>query len=326
MHEGALTLTADKTILYANSCFASMVKCRPEELTGGSLRRFLSPQDRATLRPLLKRRGVSRSQTSALLRADDGSQLPVLLSLRHLTGGGGRHACVSVVVTDASAPGRTERALRMLFKRLVQAQEAERGRVALDLHDHVTQLLCAILFRLQALTDRLSLPEGPARAEAAALHRMVASTVEEVERISRHLRPSVLEELGLVAVLRATGKEFALRTKVTVKLSCARLTSRLPAPIELALYRILQEALRNVDQHAHARRVTVRLSRHGDSVRLAIRDDGIGFDRGAGNSLGLLSMRERAAYVGGTLTVSSTPGNGTEVEARMPLPPRPITR
>ena len=130
-------------------------------------------------------------------------------------------------MTDTSEARRNEEALRNLSNRLVQAQEAERGRVALQLHDHVTQLLCAILFRCQALTDKLTERGGPAAGEAATLREMVATTAKEVERISRDLRPSVLDELGLVAVLRATGKEFAHRTTWPSPV-LRRLTSRLP--------------------------------------------------------------------------------------------------
>jgi signal transduction histidine kinase len=263
-----------------------------------------------------------------LLRASDGSLLPVQVSIRRLARNGSERALVGVVVTDTSQARRSEEALRKLSQRLVQAQEAERGRVALELHDHVTQLLCAILFRCQALTDKLAASGGRAVAEAASLREMVARTAQEVERISRDLRPSVLDELGLIAVLRATGKEFAHRTTVAVTLSCGRLPSRLPPDTELALFRILQEALRNVDAHARAKRVTVRLGRRGTLVRLTIRDDGIGFEpdhdaapgKGRGR-LGLLSMRERAAYVGGTLTVKSARRAGTEIEACIPLAP-----
>jgi PAS domain S-box-containing protein len=326
MNEGALTVTADETILYTNQCFAGMVKCPLEQVTGGSFRRFLSPEDRATLRPLLKRPRASGSKTSMLLRASDGSLLPVQVSIRRLARNGSPRALVGVVVTDTSQARRSEEALRQLSQRLVQGQEAERGRVALELHDHVTQLLCATLFRCQALTDKLSGRGEPAAREAGKLREMVAKTAQEVERISRDLRPSVLDELGLVAVLRATGKEFAHRTAVAVTLSCPRLASPLPPDAELALFRILQDALRNVSEHARAHRVTVRLGRRGTVVRLSIRDDGIGFDpdhdsgrrKGSGH-LGLLSMRERAAYVGGTLTVKSARRAGTEIEACIPL-------
>jgi len=194
------------------------------------------------------------------------------------------------------------------------------------LHDHITQLLCATLFRCQALADRLSAHDEPAKGEARKLREMVGKIAQEVERISRDLRPSALDDLGLVAIVRATSAEFARRTRVAVKLSCARLTSRLPADTELTLYRILQEALRNVGEHARAGHVTVRLRRQGAFVQLAIRDDGIGFDpdrpparrNGKGRRLGLLSMRERAAYVGGTLTVKSARRAGTEIAARIP--------
>jgi signal transduction histidine kinase len=210
----------------------------------------------------------------------------------------------------------------------MQAQEAERGRVALELHDNITQLLCAILVRCQALADNLSARDGPAKGDAIKLREMLGQTAEEVERISRNLRPSVLDELGLVAVVRDTSAEFADRTSVSLKLACVQLTARLPADTELTLYRILQEALNNVEKHARARHVTVRLRQQGDFIDLAISDDGIGFDpnhhpakRKGKVGLGLLGMRERAAYVGGVLKVKSARRAGTEIEVRIPLPP-----
>src|SRR5439155_8185185 len=136
----------------------------------------------------------------------------------------------------------------------------------------------AVLVRSQALADKLPARDGPSKREAMNLREMLGKTAEEVERISRHLRPSVLDELGLVAVLRDTSTEFAERTGVSVKLACVQLTPRLPADIELTLYRILQEALKNVEQHARARHVTVRLRQQGAFIQLAVNDDGIGFD------------------------------------------------
>ena len=156
---------------------------------------------------------------------------------------------------------------------------------------------------------------------------MLGQAASEVERISRHLRPSVLDELGLVAVLRDTSTEFAQRMGVALELACVKLTARLPADVELTFYRILQEALRNVEQHARARHVTVRLTKQGGGVQLVIRDDGIGFDpkknypitQNGKSGLGLLSMRERSSYVGGVLNIKSTPGKGTTIQAEIPL-------
>jgi len=347
MNEGALTLTADKMILYANQCFARMVKCPLEQVMGSSFRRFLSAEDRATLRPLLKRAGKSGSKIQVLLHAGDGSKMPAQISIRPLAKNGFNGATIGLVVTDMTEARRNEERLRAWMHRVVEVQEAERGRVALELHDNITQHLCAVLARWAALAKKLPtrspreiILAGGSRATAAAISRgekasrgevmklseMIGQTVEEVQRISRNLRPSVLDELGLVPALRATCTEFADRTGVSLKLACKPLTARLPAEAELALYRILQNALENVEKHARARHVTVRL-RQRTFVQLVINDDGIGFDpehhaarRKGKGGLGLLSMRERATYVGGAFKIKSVRGAGTKIEVLIPLP------
>ncbi len=331
MNEGALTLTADKMILFANHCFARMVKCPLEEVAGGSFRRFLSPADRSLLRPLMKRAAMTGSKLQVQLHATDGSLVPAQLSIRELANEGSKDVIIGMVVTDMTESRRTEERLRSLTRRVVQVQEAERGQVAAELHDNITQLLCAVLMRSQTLADQLSISEGPARHEALQLRELLGHTAAEVERITRNLRPGVLELLGLDAVLRATSTEFTARTGVPVTLACVVLTARLPADTELALYRILQEALKNVQKHARAHAVSVQLTRQRHSVRLIIMDDGIGFDsehppvkRGSGG-LGLLGMRERAAYVGGVLTIKAVRRAGTKITVSMPLPPNPKT-
>jgi two-component system NarL family sensor kinase len=351
MNEGALTLTADKTILYANACFARMVKCPLKQVMGSSFRRFLSVADQAALQPLLKRTAKCGSKIQVRLKAGDGSQMPAQISLRPLAKSGSNRATISMVVTDITEARRNEEMLRTLTHRVVQAQEVERGRVALELHDGITQLLCGILFHSQALVASLSSRDGPAKGEAMKLRKMAGQTAEEVERIAHNLRPSVLDQLGLVAALRDTSTEFAERTGVSVELICVELSARLPAATELTLYRILQEALRNVEKHARARQVTVDLTQPGEFVQLTIKDNGIGFDpdqhaprRNGKGGLGLLGMRERAIYVGGDLQVKSVcrtglrravatgrglgegfgPAKaGTEIEVRIPLPPHP---
>jgi PAS domain S-box-containing protein len=328
MNEGALTLTADKTILYANQCFARMVNCPLEQVMGSSLRRFLSAADRAILRPLMKQAAPSGSKIQVLLNTGDGSQMPVQISIRPLARNGLNRATISMVVTDLTETRRNEEMLRTLTHRVVQAQEAERGRVALELHDTITQPLCAILIRCQTLAGILPARDGAAKVEAIKLRELLGQTTEEVERISRDLRPGVLEHLGLVEVLRGASTEFAERTGVSLKLACVELTERLPADIELTLYRILQEALKNVEKHARARHMTVRLTKPDDIVQLTIKDDGVGFDpdhysarRREKDGLGLLSMRERATYMGGVLKVKSGRHVGTKIEIRLPLSP-----
>jgi len=326
MNEGALTLTADKTIIYANQCFAKMVKCPLKLVMGGSLRSFLSAEDRSTLRLLLKQAVKSGAKIHLLLHAGDGSQLPVQISIRPLVGKVSNRATFGLVVTDMTVARRNETMLRTLTQRIVQAQEAERARVSFELHDHITQLLCAILVRSQTLADQLSARDGSLKKEAAKLHELLSETAEEVERISRNLRPGVLEHLGLVAVLHATSTEFTERTGVPVKLTTARLTTRLPADTELTIYRILQEAFKNVELHARARCVAVNLAKRDGFIRLNISDDGIGFDTGhhparrnGKGGLGLLGMRERAAYVGGDIKVKSVHRVGTQIDVQIPL-------
>lgn len=327
MNEGALTLTTDKMILYANQSFARMVKWPLEQVAGGSFRRFLSAADGVTLRALMKKAAKDGTQIHMFLHAGDGSQLPVQISIRPLAREGRHPVTIGMVVTDLTESRRTEELLRALTHRVVQVQEAERGRVALELHDHITQLLCAVLVRSQTLADQLSARDGPAKREANKLRELLGQTALEVERISRNLRPSILDDLGLVAVLRVTTTEFTERTGVPVTLACAPLPARLPAATELALYRILQEALANVEQHARAHHVVVTLTKVKADVQLTIQDDGIGFDpahvparRRGKDRLGLLSMRERATYVGGTLTVKSVRRRGTEIAVHIPLP------
>jgi two-component system NarL family sensor kinase len=329
VNEGALTLTPDGTILYANRCFAGMSGKPLERVVGSALHGHVSAKDRARLRSFLKRTGKTGGKIQLSLEAGDGSQMPVQVSASHLARNGANRAAICMVVTDLREARRTEELLRALTHRVVQAQEAERGRVALELHDNITQSLCAVVFRSQALVASLSGRDGASKEEAIRLRNMLGETAEEVERISRHLRPGALEQLGLAAVLRDATAEFALRTGVSTKLTCAGPAGRLPADTELALYRIFQEALRNVESHARARRVTVRLEKLGGVVRLLVNDDGVGFDpdkrplgrRGRG-ALGLLGMQERAVYAGGTFRINSVRPTGTEVDVRIPVPVR----
>lgn len=328
MNEGALTLTKDKMILYANQRFARMVRCPLEQVIGGSFRRFLSAEDRALLRPLMKRAARSGSKIEVQLRPADGAPLPAQLSIRPLAGPGAHRATFGLVVTDMTEARHTEELLRALTHRVVQVQEAERASVALELHDNITQLLIAVQFSSQALATKLSTRDGPAKREAIKLRTLLGHTAEAVERISRHLRPGILDQLGLFAVLESTCAEFAARTGVAVRLTGAPPDPPLPPETGLAFYRILQEALKNVEQHAGASHVTVRLRQLRAFVELAINDNGIGFNsvqhaarRKGKGCLGLLGMHERAALVGGVLTVRSGRQAGTEVMMRLPLAP-----
>jgi len=327
MNEGALTLTSDAVILYANQCFAQMVRRPLGQVIGSSFLHFISPEERVRLRPLLRRATRAGAKFAVHLNARDGTHLTVQLSLRPLARTLQEGTVLGLVVTDMTEARRNEKLMRALAHRIVVVQEAERTRVALELHNNITQLLIAVQFSSQALADKLTVRDGPAKREADTLRSLLSQTAAEVERISRNLRPSLLDQLGLFAVLRPTCTEFAARTGVAVQLAGTPLAERLPADTELALYRIVQESLKNVEKHARARHVSVSLRQTSAFVRLVITDDGIGFDsrhhaarRKDQAVLGLAGMRERAACVGGTLTIKSGLRAGTSVTVVIPQP------
>ncbi|MEI7732390.1 MAG: PAS domain-containing protein [Verrucomicrobiota bacterium] len=327
MNEGALMLTADAVILYANQCFARMIQLPLEQVTSSSFHRFLSPSDQVAVRPLLKRAAKSGAKIQTVLHAGDGSQLPVHISMRPVAAAGGTSVTIGMVVTDMTEARRSEERLRALSQRLVDLQEAERRHVAVELHENISQLTYAILMRCDILAGKLPVRAHAARTELLKLCDLLNQTTEDVRRIARDLRPMALDDLGLLPVLRMACQQFGERAHVQCDLKGVRQIARLPASVEMALYRILQEVLKNIGQHAQAHHITVSLRQERGLVRLVITDDGIGFNskrplagKKRKGSFGLLSMRERATAVGGILEVKSTLGHGTSIQARIPHP------
>lgn len=236
------------------------------------------------------------------------------------------HRAHLALLAEVRRRRHAEAELRALTQRVVQLQETERGSVALELHDHITQLVCAAQIRSHLLRGTPSGRDGGRKDDAVELAAMLGRVAVEVERISQSLRPSILEHLGLSAALSASGTEFAKRTGVAVMLEVEELSARLPVDAELALFRIVQDALKNVETHAHARRLTLELTQQSGFVRLTIKDDGHGFDPDAAPAhgkrvagLGLLGMRERAKTLGATFRLTSDAHAGTEIEVFVPL-------
>jgi signal transduction histidine kinase len=209
--------------------------------------------------------------------------------------------------------------LQALSRRLLEAQEAERRLLARELHDNLGQSLTAIRMNLQA--------HGASSAHLAESLALVDQAIEQVRTLALDLRPAILDDLGLVAALRWLVNRQSLRAGVDWAFRASGSDGRLPAAIEICCFRLAQEALTNVIRHAGARHVAIELAFDDDEVQLVVRDDGKGFDVRAardraayGASLGLLSMEERASLAGGTLQIESTPGHGTTIRARFPLP------
>ncbi|MHB8520623.1 MAG: PAS domain-containing sensor histidine kinase [Limisphaerales bacterium] len=330
MNEGAVTLMPDGMILYANQCFARTLARPLEEVIGSSFQRFLSAADQAILVPLLEGVDDGGARIELVLQTGAGVGVPARVSIRALAQDSFKHTALCLVVTDMTEARRNEERLRDLTHRLMQAQEAERGRVANDLRVNITQLLYVILGCCQTLAKKLPSGDNSLSRETARINEVLNRTVEEVHLIWRSLWSNVLERQGLVPALQAAGTEFAERTGVSLQMECAEFTAQLPAEAALALYRIFQETLSNVEKHARARHVAVRLTQQPAFIELAVKDDGIGFEPDhspAGQKkprgLGLVGMSERAAGMGGALSVKSAPRAGTGIQVRIPRLPRP---
>jgi two-component system, NarL family, sensor histidine kinase UhpB len=200
---------------------------------------------------------------------------------------------------------------------VLRAQEDERRRLARDLHDEANQALTAILLRLQALGE--DAPHGRT-AEVAELKRLVNQTMGELAGLARQLRPTALDDHGLVPAIEAQLKRFAARTGVQARLDSRGDTSLLDEDEQTAIYRIAQEALANIGRHAGASSVEIELTAGEGGTELRVRDDGRGFDplvRAGSTGLGLEGMAERARLVGGELDVRSAPDGGTSVTLRL---------
>ena len=198
---------------------------------------------------------------------------------------------------------------------VIRAQEEERALIAQDLHDEVNQALTAILLRLQAAGH--DVPPG-LRSELKEIQTLATQAMEELLTLARTLRPTALDDHGLVPALASQVSNFGERTGIKSTFHRHGETPTLSDEEQLVLYRVTQESLSNVVQHAGASAVRVELSSIGRTV-LRIRDDGCGFapDKRAGGRLGVSGMRERALLVGGRLNVFSAPGEGTTIELTM---------
>jgi signal transduction histidine kinase len=220
---------------------------------------------------------------------------------------------------------RHEAELRKLSQMRVQLQEESQRQLSRELHDGVGQILTAIKMDLGVLERDGQLDAAGLRARLREVREQVTELVAEVRTMSQILRPSMLDDFGLVPTLQFLAEKFTLRTGIPVDLRTPPAEARLPGPIEVALYRVTQEALTNVANHAHAEHVAVELTLTDDVVSLAIADDGVGFDverfrrTPALGGVGLLGMRERVAHFHGRIEIRSRPREGVRITLAIPL-------
>jgi PAS domain S-box-containing protein len=248
------------------------------------------------------------------------SKFPLRDSAGKITGIGG-------IATDITERKRTERELkeyagqlRVLSQRLVEVHEDDHLDLSRELHDRVGQNLTALGINLGIVLSQLSDAVTPSIASRLRdSQQLVVATVDSITDVMADLRPPLLDDYGPLPALQAIADQFVRRTGIDVQVHGPAHLDRLPQQVELSLCRIAQEALTNLAKHAHARHVRIEIALPPERITLAIADDGIGFDpatlnrRGGRGGWGMLTMRERAVALGGTLTIESGPGRGTRV-------------
>jgi signal transduction histidine kinase len=219
----------------------------------------------------------------------------------------------------ATAVDLSQRVSRDVVGRVVAAQELERKRLARELHDETGQALTSILLGLKPLEQAIAGEDG--RAAVASLRELVVSTLQDVRRLAVELRPSALDDFGLVPAVERLVETFREQTRMNVDLETNLGQERLSSEVETAVYRIVQEALSNVVKHAEANRVSILLTKRDGSVAAVVEDDGLGFDPATvgDDGLGLVGMRERVGLVGGRLRIESAAGRGATLVAEVPL-------
>jgi signal transduction histidine kinase len=227
---------------------------------------------------------------------------------------------------EARKRQQAERNRQQLVARLTTITEDERRRISRELHDETSQHLASLIVGLKTVRGQLGAEEPPARV-LDELQKQAEQIDRSVHRIAWELRPAALDQMGLEAALRSWLDHWSGLARIPADLHCNLGPTRLPPELEAQLYRLITEALANVQKHSQAKRASVLLARRQDHIIAAVEDDGRGFDlelihtQGSSRGLGLLGMQERAQLLGGVLHIESSPGHGTTVLARVPHSP-----
>jgi len=327
MSEGAATLSRNGAVLYCNRRFAELVRKPAGKVVGIAVQSLVAETERDRFETLLAEAQKAVAKGEFNLCCTDGSLVPVYLSLNRFRGYDGQ--ALGMVITDLSEQKskqaaeikQAEAMHRLLLEHELSAQEEERRRIARELHDEAGQLLTSLLVGLRTLEDARKLAD--VKVQGRRLREITAQAIDEVGRLARGLHPTVLDDHGLGVALSRYVAEYTKTHNIAVDLTLGELdSSNLPPAIQIALYRILQEALTNVARHSGAKVVSIRFARLAKALEVAVVDNGCGFDAKAvavsSHRLGIQSMRERAAMLGGTLSFTSQ-GKGTKILVQVPL-------
>jgi len=326
MNEGAVTLGPDGTILYCNNRFGELIKEPIERIIGSEIFRFVAPTDTVSFESALQSGRKGHGNVEILLKGGgDGQLIPAHLSLCPLESDD--VPCVCMVVIDLTERKRAEQQLReseerlrYLSTQLLITQENERKLIASEIHDSIGSSLGAIKFRVEQVLQKAGI------GDPDSIVASVQKAIEEARRIQMALRPSTLDDLGILPTLNWFCREFqetysSIHIQTQIRIEEKDVLDHL----KTVIYRICQEAFNNIARHSKAKVATLSL-RKTDQIELVIEDDGQGFSlaeklsaKNHNRGLGLTSMRERAELSGGSFAIESIRGSGTTIRVSWPL-------
>ena len=334
--DAVITVDAEQTIVLFNRAAEQVFGLRRESVLGSPLERLLPARFRGMHRGHIATFGqtgvTSRRMgdvtTLWALRAG-GGEFPIEASISQASEGGATY--YTVILRDITlrkqsedALKRSQQDLRELSARVLEAREEEKTRIARELHDELGQLLTALKMDLAWLRQRLPPGDAEIAAKTGQMHAMLEQTVSSTRRIAADLRPLMLDDLGLADAAGWLVDDFSKRSGVRceIKLVGDGAFAGLEGNIATAAYRALQESLTNIARHSGAKNAWIVLAIEGDELHLDVEDDGRGIsdqDLAKSRSLGLKGMRERMAYLGGSLEVARAPRGGTRLRAQVPV-------
>jgi PAS domain S-box-containing protein len=315
-----VTIGLDGKITDVNAATEEATGCPRAQLLGTDFSNYFTDQEQARegYQRVFREGGVR--DYALELKHRDGRVKSVLYNASTYHDPAGQVIGAFAAARDITERKRAEEAVRVLAGKLLTAQEEERSRIAREMHDDLTQRIAVLAIEAGKLEQESSDCE-PLSGKLQGMKAQLIRLSEDVHALSRQLHPSILDDLGLADALRSECASFAQREGIAVRFTPQKIPAGIPREVALCLYRIAQEALRNIAKHSTAREARVALTAADDSILLSIQDAGVGFraDQPHGKfGLGLASMEERVRLIDGELTIRSEPGEGTLVEVWAP--------
>ena len=325
MAEGALTIAPDGLILFSNERLASILAISHERMIGSSFHDFIVPEDADIFSELLVHKPGGGAKIEVRLKTSGGMLVPVSLSVNRLKLDG--IDCFCVIVADLTDQKRNEEVLHALSARLLQIQDEDRRRIARGLHDGAFQHLAALEFKLTLVGQATPKLPSVAQQNLAECLELVGECCTELGNLAYLIQPPLLEEQGLGPALRAYVAGFNRKLGPQISLSFPSRLGRLPADVETALFRIVQEALTTIERHSGSATAEIHFFRKPGELILFIADHGCGISKeilkqlNRGTALpgiGIAGMRERIRQLGGLMKIFSSSG-GTRVRVNLPI-------